>query len=137
MSLVGPRPERPEIVGKLEHAVPNYRERLKIRPGITGLAQMHLPPDSGLESVRQKLLYDLYYIQHLNPWLDLRILLLTAWQFAGSIGSVIGGFFSLPTQERIEQSIEEVLGNSGDAMMATAIFGKTREVTRPSPYART
>src|SRR2546425_895128 len=54
MSLVGPRPERPEFVPSLEQAVPCYHDRLLIRPGLTGLAQLQLPPDTDLESVRRK-----------------------------------------------------------------------------------
>ena len=63
MSLVGPRPERPEIVAGLEPAIPCYRERLAVRPGVTGLAQVQLAPDTDFESVRRKLAYDLYYIE--------------------------------------------------------------------------
>jgi lipopolysaccharide/colanic/teichoic acid biosynthesis glycosyltransferase len=75
MSLVGPRPERPEFVEALEKAVPRYAERLKVRPGLTGLAQIRLPPDTDLLSVRQKLIYDLHYVERRDLWLDLRILL--------------------------------------------------------------
>ncbi|MFO0881177.1 MAG: sugar transferase [Gemmataceae bacterium] len=78
MSLIGPRPERPEFVPELEKALPAYRQRLNVRPGVTGLAQVLLPPDSDLESVRRKLAHDLYYIRELSPWLDLRLLLCTA-----------------------------------------------------------
>ncbi|HXG10987.1 MAG TPA: sugar transferase [Gemmataceae bacterium] len=74
MSLVGPRPERPEFTAHLEKAIPHYAERLLVRPGMTGLAQLHLPPDTDLNSVRQKLVYDLYYIRRAGPLLDLQIL---------------------------------------------------------------
>jgi lipopolysaccharide/colanic/teichoic acid biosynthesis glycosyltransferase len=84
MSLIGPRPERPEFVPKLERAVPRYRQRLAIRPGITGLAQVHLPPDTDVESVRRKLAYDLYYIQNMNVWLDVRILAATFFYSVGN-----------------------------------------------------
>jgi lipopolysaccharide/colanic/teichoic acid biosynthesis glycosyltransferase len=77
MSLIGPRPERPEFVPELERSLPAYRQRLQVLPGVTGLAQVQLPPDTDLDSVRRKLAHDLYYIEHLGPWLDLRILFCT------------------------------------------------------------
>jgi lipopolysaccharide/colanic/teichoic acid biosynthesis glycosyltransferase len=80
MSLVGPRPERPEFVPQLERNIPHYRDRLRLRPGITGLAQVQLPADTDLESVRRKLVHDLYYVRHLNPLLDLQILGCTAFK---------------------------------------------------------
>src|SRR5262249_35904144 len=60
MSLVGPRPERPEFLPELERACPGYRERLAVRPGVTGLAQVQLPADTSVDSVRRKLAYDLH-----------------------------------------------------------------------------
>jgi lipopolysaccharide/colanic/teichoic acid biosynthesis glycosyltransferase len=78
MSLVGPRPERPVFVAKLALAVPGYAGRLAVRPGVTGLAQVQLPPDSDLESVSRKLVCDLYYVQHASLWMDVRIILATA-----------------------------------------------------------
>jgi lipopolysaccharide/colanic/teichoic acid biosynthesis glycosyltransferase len=83
MSLVGPRPERPEIVYHLQARIGNYLRRLAVRPGITGLAQIHLPPDRNLDGVRKKLLCDLHYIERLGLWLDLRILLCTGLLFLG------------------------------------------------------
>jgi lipopolysaccharide/colanic/teichoic acid biosynthesis glycosyltransferase len=89
MSLVGPRPERPEFVPQLEKAIPRYRDRLLVRPGITGLAQIQLAADTDLTSVRRKLLYDLHYIRRMNPWLDLAIVLATA----GKMLAIPFGFF--------------------------------------------
>jgi len=83
MSLVGPRPERPEFVPALERAIPNYRGRLLVRPGITGLAQVQLPPDSDIPGVRRKVAHDLYYIRHFSWWLDLRILACTVLHLSG------------------------------------------------------
>jgi lipopolysaccharide/colanic/teichoic acid biosynthesis glycosyltransferase len=77
MSLVGPRPERPEFVVRLEQALPDYRKRLALKPGLSGLAQMQLPPDTDLESVGRKLVYDLYYVDRGTLWLDIRIILCT------------------------------------------------------------
>ncbi|MFO0888504.1 MAG: sugar transferase [Isosphaeraceae bacterium] len=78
MSLVGPRPERPEIIAQLERKLPEYREREQMLPGVTGLAQVQLPPDSDLDGVRRKLAHDLYYLQNASLWLDARIVLCTA-----------------------------------------------------------
>jgi lipopolysaccharide/colanic/teichoic acid biosynthesis glycosyltransferase len=78
MALVGPRPERPEIVSRLVDRVPDYESRLLVRPGITGLAQVTLPPDETLECVRAKIQVDLKYIQEANLSLDLRIIACTA-----------------------------------------------------------
>ena len=85
MALIGPRPERPEFVSHLEWRLPEYRSRLEVRPGITGLAQMLLPADTDLESVRRKLACDLFYIRHLSAWLDFKIALHTAGVFVRAI----------------------------------------------------
>ena len=77
MSLVGPRPERPEFVPVLAEAIPGYRSRLAVPPGVTGLAQLNLPPDSDLTSVCRKLVLDREYIAQAGLWLDLRVLLCT------------------------------------------------------------
>lgn len=89
MSLVGPRPERPEFVVQLERAIPCYGDRLLVRPGVTGLAQVQLPPDTDLNSVRRKLACDLYYVQRVSPGLDLRILL-------GTVSGLVGIPFAVP-----------------------------------------
>jgi lipopolysaccharide/colanic/teichoic acid biosynthesis glycosyltransferase len=83
MSLVGPRPERPEFVPALERAIPSYRARLLVRPGITGLAQVQLAADTDLAAVRRKVDYDLHYIRHFSCWLDVRILACTALHISG------------------------------------------------------
>lgn len=77
MSLVGPRPERPEFVEQLKEKIPGYANRLQTLPGITGLAQLNLPPDSDLDSVRRKQILDLEYIHEATPWLDCRIFFCT------------------------------------------------------------
>lgn len=83
MSLVGPRPERPEFIVRLDQAIPNYRVRLQVRPGVTGLAQVQLPADVDLEGVRRKVAYDLCYIRRMGPWLDARILVGTIFKSFG------------------------------------------------------
>jgi lipopolysaccharide/colanic/teichoic acid biosynthesis glycosyltransferase len=79
MSLVGPRPERPEMIQRkgLNQLVPGYQHRLLVKPGVTGLAQVQLPADTDIASVRRKVAYDFYYIETANLWLDLRIMLAT------------------------------------------------------------
>lgn len=77
MSLVGPRPERPEIGTQLEGRIPHYRERENVPPGLTGWAQIRHPYGATVEDARRKLEFDLYYIKNLSLGLDLRIILQT------------------------------------------------------------
>jgi lipopolysaccharide/colanic/teichoic acid biosynthesis glycosyltransferase len=83
MSLIGPRPERPEIAGKLDATVDLYDWRYSVKPGITGYAQINLPPDTTIASVRIKIELDRYYIRHQSIWLDIRIILCTALKILG------------------------------------------------------
>jgi lipopolysaccharide/colanic/teichoic acid biosynthesis glycosyltransferase len=83
MSLIGPRPERPEFVSQLEKVIPGYRGREGVLPGVTGLAQIQLPPDTDLDSVRRKLACDLYYVERGTLWLDLRIVVCTGLKVFG------------------------------------------------------
>jgi lipopolysaccharide/colanic/teichoic acid biosynthesis glycosyltransferase len=83
MVLIGPRPERPEFTQQLARALPEYLDRLCVRPGITGLAQINLPADTDLESVRRKLIVDLEYIAEASFSLDLRIVLATCLRLVG------------------------------------------------------
>ncbi len=96
MSLVGPRPERPEIAAKLEDELASYPHRLAVRPGLTGLAQVQQSPDTDVESVRRKLTYDLYYVEHMSPWLDLRIVMGTVLKCLGVPFAAIGWILQLP-----------------------------------------
>jgi exopolysaccharide biosynthesis polyprenyl glycosylphosphotransferase len=83
MSLVGPRPERPELVAVLEDRVPFYRTRLMARPGLTGWAQVNQPYADPIASASDKLEYDLYYLKHRTLAFDLWILMRT-------VGTVLG-----------------------------------------------
>ncbi len=74
MSIVGPRPERPEFVKTLTEKIPYYRQRHCIRPGITGWAQINFKYGDTLEDTVTKLEYDLYYIKNMSPGLDLYII---------------------------------------------------------------
>lgn len=89
MSLVGPRPERPRICESLAKDIDGYYQRLSVKPGITGLAQVNLPPDESLEDVRRKQALDLCYIEQANFGLELRILLATAMRVFGVRDTVI------------------------------------------------
>ena len=77
MSLIGPRPERPEFEKELEQRIPHYRKRHWMRPGLSGWAQVCAPYASTIEDSDLKLSYDLYYLLHFNTWLDLIILMRT------------------------------------------------------------
>jgi exopolysaccharide biosynthesis polyprenyl glycosylphosphotransferase len=77
MSLVGPRPERPVFVKKLSEAIPHYAERLLVRPGITGWAQVKAPYAASVADSMLKLQFDLFYTKNLSFPLDLLVLLLT------------------------------------------------------------
>lgn len=96
MSLVGPRPERPEFVAKLERLIPDYCDRMEVYPGITGLAQVQLPADEEVDDVRRKVQCDLCYIRNLGPWLDFKILVGTVLKVAGVPLSVTGRILKLP-----------------------------------------
>jgi lipopolysaccharide/colanic/teichoic acid biosynthesis glycosyltransferase len=99
MSLVGPRPERPEFVPSLERAIPGYRDRLLIKPGVTGLAQVQLPADTDIASVRRKINYDLHYVRSVGLWLDLRLIVCTAVHMLGVPYATVGRLFRLPRPE--------------------------------------
>lgn len=77
MSLVGPRPERPNFVQDLSEKVENYNGRLTVRPGLTGLAQVENGYDTSLASVVKKVNLDLEYIRHWSIWADIKILFKT------------------------------------------------------------
>lgn len=83
MSLVGPRPERPELVPELEKHIPFYRARLLVKPGISGWAQVNYGKGASVEGSAEKLEYDLYYIKHRSLWLDLWIILRTIGNVRG------------------------------------------------------
>lgn len=77
MSLVGPRPERPEFIETLSEEIPNYINRLGLKPGLTGLAQIINGYDTDLDSFRRKVNFDLLYLQNCCLWNDFKILLRT------------------------------------------------------------
>jgi lipopolysaccharide/colanic/teichoic acid biosynthesis glycosyltransferase len=101
MSLVGPRPERPEVIAAkgLARQVPGYAHRLDVKPGVTGFAQIQLPPDSDLTSVRRKVAYDLYYIRHQSLLFDLRLIAATGIKTLGVTMPTLRRLFFLERRE--------------------------------------
>jgi lipopolysaccharide/colanic/teichoic acid biosynthesis glycosyltransferase len=84
MTLVGPRPERPEFLEELSEQIPNYIQRLGLKPGLTGVAQIVNGYDNEIESFRRKVAFDLLYLQNCCLWNDIKILFRT-------IGTVLTG----------------------------------------------
>jgi len=117
MALVGPRPERPEFVHRLAREIPGYLRRLAVLPGVTGLAQLNLPPDSDLDSVRRKLILDLEFIQHNSLSLELRLLFCTGLRIFKL--PVLGLFrlhrhVSLPDDSRADKRLETPIPRERD-----------------------
>lgn len=79
MSLVGPRPERPFFVEKLSEEIPYYTRRLKVRPGITGWAQVKHKYDESIEDVKEKIKFDLFYIENMSLRMDFKIMIRTVF----------------------------------------------------------
>jgi exopolysaccharide biosynthesis polyprenyl glycosylphosphotransferase len=77
MSLIGPRPERPVFVDRLSKEIPLYPRRLKVRPGVTGWAQVKHKYDETIDDVKKKVHYDLYYIENMSLRMDFKIILST------------------------------------------------------------
>ncbi|MEJ2555505.1 MAG: sugar transferase, partial [Anaerolineae bacterium] len=77
MSIVGPRPERPEFIEQLEQDIPFYSTRLMVKPGLTGWAQVHYRYGNNVEDAQIKLQYDFYYLRYWSLWLDLYVIFRT------------------------------------------------------------
>ena len=115
MSLIGPRPERPEFVRVLTEAIPAYSERMLVRPGITGLAQLNLPPDTDLESVCRKLVLDCEYIETAGLWLDFRIFSCTLLRIFKLRASWLMRLCALRRAATIAARLDEVADTDGCA----------------------
>lgn len=87
MSMVGPRPERPEFTEELTETLPLYQKRHTVRPGLTGWAQINYPYGASIHDAREKLEYDLYYVKNHSLFLDLVTMIQTARIAFGGIGS--------------------------------------------------
>ena len=101
MTLIGPRPERPEFVDTLVESVPGYELRLNVKPGVTGLAQLRVPPDQTVDDVKAKVAHDVYYIEHLGPWLDARVSLATLRLLVTEVYRACGAPLRLPSVEDV------------------------------------
>jgi lipopolysaccharide/colanic/teichoic acid biosynthesis glycosyltransferase len=77
MSLVGPRPEREHFVEQFKDQIPLYMRRLRVRPGITGWAQVKWKYDASLDDVKEKTKYDLYYVENISLRMDIKIIINT------------------------------------------------------------
>ena len=86
MHLVGPRPERKFWINQFKKEIPYYNQRHIVAPGITGWAQVNYPYGANAEDARQKLMYDLYYIKHWSPWLEIQTMLKTIIVVIGKKG---------------------------------------------------
>jgi lipopolysaccharide/colanic/teichoic acid biosynthesis glycosyltransferase len=129
MSLIGPRPERPEFVPQLEQAIPLYHARLQVRPGLSGLAQVQLPPDSDLASVRVKLAYDLHYVQNVSFLLDVRLYLATGFHLLGLPFSLVRKLLGFPEKETIEGAYHNLVGRPALKVNSNG------HASKPSPVA--
>lgn len=109
MALIGPRPERPEFIPQLEAVLPAYRQRLEVKPGVSGLAQVQLPPDTDLDSVRRKLSHDLYYVRHLSWWMDFKLLVATGFYAATVPFWFTARVLFLPLSPMIERTMADVV----------------------------
>lgn len=107
MVLVGPRPERPQISERLAAQIDGYYDRLRVKPGITGLAQINLPPDETLEDARRKQLLDLRYIEEANAWLDFRMVLATALRMCGISGARVTKMMRLCRRSLLNEAAAE------------------------------
>lgn len=149
MTLVGPRPERPVFVDKLKLVITGYERRLSVLPGITGLAQINLPPDTTTADVRRKLFLDLRYIDDACFWLDFRMLLASSVRLLGVPGTIVmwllGLYRSVPMfrdQDSIddlhlltthtEQHLRRAFKNRSQVTVQRIKFSSQRDASLPS-----
>jgi lipopolysaccharide/colanic/teichoic acid biosynthesis glycosyltransferase len=131
MALVGPRPERPEFTQLLARKVPGYLDRLHVKPGITGLAQINLPPDTDLESVRRKLVLDREYVATANLFLDARIILCTSLRAVAIHGTVTRRFLGLDRWEAVKAATSVKCANEPESSDDVSHNGASDETAPP------
>jgi lipopolysaccharide/colanic/teichoic acid biosynthesis glycosyltransferase len=123
MALIGPRPERPEIAAMLVESIPHYMDRLVVLPGVTGLAQINLPPDSTLDDVRRKLVVDVDYIKRAGPWLDARIFMSTFVRLLGLPGAAAMTLFGLHRRPDVHNGDRHAMTPPSESHAALAKTG--------------
>jgi lipopolysaccharide/colanic/teichoic acid biosynthesis glycosyltransferase len=124
MDLVGPRPERPELIKVILKSVPGFCDRLQVLPGVTGLAQVNLPADTDMESARAKLALDLEYIRTATAGLDTRIVICSALRMLGIHSGCAVSWLQL------ERSVTNGVSRSADSKcedVAAPTNGKSRK----------
>ncbi len=114
MTLIGPRPERPEFTQQLARKIPGYMDRYSVSPGITGLAQVNLPPDTDVNSVRRKLMLDLEYIRTASFLLDARIVLCTTLRLMGFPGRRLVRLMGVARHPRLPEHAAEAPAKKGE-----------------------
>lgn len=118
MSLIGPRPERPEFLPDLEQAIPAYTQRLNVRPGVTGLAQIQLPADQDLTSVERKFSHDLYYVRNVTFWLDVRLLFGTIFYALRIPFAWVSRLLHIPNCAQVEQEMQQIIPQAKEKSLA-------------------
>jgi len=131
MAFVGPRPERPEIAQRITAEIPEYAQRTLVRPGMTGLAQLNLPADVDLDSVRKKLQLDLDYIERAGLSLDVRIIASTIPRVAGLRSSRVTRFFRVYRRPRLPIWESPVAKHSASRRRSSRAKRKRRAVLPP------
>lgn len=124
MALIGPRPERPEFTHYLAREVPGYMKRYVVPPGITGLAQINLPPDTDVDSVRRKLVLDLEYIRTAGAKMDLKILLCTAVRLFGLPGMGVARKLGLARSPEVPESMRRPAAQGAPTTFRPAAVGE-------------
>ncbi len=136
MTLVGPRPERPVFVDKLKLLIAGYDRRHSVLPGITGLAQINLPPDTSTADVRRKLFLDLRYIDEACFWLDFRMIMASSVRLLGVPGAIVtqllGLFRSVPVFKDLDvlDDLHEAVAHT-DQQVRRATKNRSQISVRP------
>ncbi|EMI56930.1 sugar transferase [Rhodopirellula sallentina] len=118
MSLVGPRPERPQICDDLAKEIDGYYQRIAVKPGVTGLAQINLPPDESIADVRRKQILDLHYIENASLWLDARMMMATALRLIGLKGVIVTRLMCL---DRLDLVKDACIEEDGDRILPPSV----------------